>query len=255
MLRFFRQLRKKMVEHQKAQKYLLYAIGEILLVVIGILIALQVNTWNEQQKANEAEQFLLSSLKEDFRIRYNELKEFEVARKETIHAIHTLNAIIHDPEHRPSDSRMDTLMATMNNWLTFNDQFKTLDMLFTTGMINELTNEDLKRRLIEYPQQVEEMMEEQRARIRLQEIYIPLQYKYVAVREVSESFDFRGYAITPDQPVTFPSDYEGLLKDPVFERYLADLEALLFVNEIDAKIIMNNAQQIIALLNQMIKET
>lgn len=50
MLTFFRRLRKNLSGSGKIRKYLLYAIGEIGLVVIGILIALQVNTWNENQK-------------------------------------------------------------------------------------------------------------------------------------------------------------------------------------------------------------
>lgn len=50
MLRFFRAIRKKLIEKDKVRKYLLYAIGEIILVVIGILIALQVNSWNEDRK-------------------------------------------------------------------------------------------------------------------------------------------------------------------------------------------------------------
>ena len=50
MLRFFRQLRQRLLAENKFSKYLLYATGEILLVVIGIIFALQVNNWNEQQK-------------------------------------------------------------------------------------------------------------------------------------------------------------------------------------------------------------
>lgn len=50
MLRFFRQIRQGLLTHNKFSKYLLYAIGEIVLVVLGILIALQINTWNEDRK-------------------------------------------------------------------------------------------------------------------------------------------------------------------------------------------------------------
>ncbi len=50
MLRFFRQIRQRLLTDNKFSKYLLYALGEILLVVIGILIALQVNNWNEKRK-------------------------------------------------------------------------------------------------------------------------------------------------------------------------------------------------------------
>ncbi|WP_445386452.1 DUF6090 family protein [Robiginitalea sp. IMCC44478] len=54
MLRFFRQIRQRLLTSNRLSKYLLYAIGEILLVVIGILIALQVDNWNEERKT-EAE--------------------------------------------------------------------------------------------------------------------------------------------------------------------------------------------------------
>jgi uncharacterized protein DUF6090 len=50
MIPFFRKIRKKLADENKPMKYLRYAIGEIVLVVIGILIALQINTWNEQRK-------------------------------------------------------------------------------------------------------------------------------------------------------------------------------------------------------------
>ena len=55
MIKFFRHIRKSLIEKNQMGKYFKYAIGEILLVVIGILIALQINNWNEKriQKRNE----------------------------------------------------------------------------------------------------------------------------------------------------------------------------------------------------------
>ena len=50
MLRLFRQIRQRLLTDNRFGKYLLYAIGEILLVVLGILIALQVDSWNEERK-------------------------------------------------------------------------------------------------------------------------------------------------------------------------------------------------------------
>ncbi|WP_245603281.1 DUF6090 family protein, partial [Maribacter antarcticus] len=50
MIKFFRKNRQKSLTENKFSKYLIYAIGEIILVVIGILIALQVNNWNEESK-------------------------------------------------------------------------------------------------------------------------------------------------------------------------------------------------------------
>jgi len=49
MIKFFRRLRQKLLAENRFSKYLIYAVGEIILVVIGILIALQINTWNENR--------------------------------------------------------------------------------------------------------------------------------------------------------------------------------------------------------------
>lgn len=65
MLNFFRTLRKKLIMPDNVQKYLFYAIGEILLVVIGILIALQVNNWNESRRADVERDQLFKSLKDE----------------------------------------------------------------------------------------------------------------------------------------------------------------------------------------------
>ena len=65
MIKFFRKIRQQLFAENKFSKYLLYAIGEIILVVIGILIALQINNWNENRKANIEEKAILVSLHEN----------------------------------------------------------------------------------------------------------------------------------------------------------------------------------------------
>ncbi|TYA59667.1 DUF6090 family protein [Formosa maritima] len=65
MIKFFRKIRYNLMEQNKTGKYLKYAFGEIILVVIGILIALQINSWNEQRKQNIAEKEFLQGIKND----------------------------------------------------------------------------------------------------------------------------------------------------------------------------------------------
>jgi hypothetical protein len=62
VFRFFRTLRQRLLTENRTNRYLLYAFGEIALVVIGILIALQVNTWNEKRKSDERFLFGLREL-------------------------------------------------------------------------------------------------------------------------------------------------------------------------------------------------
>ncbi|MEJ2113044.1 MAG: DUF6090 family protein [Flavobacteriaceae bacterium] len=65
MIKFFRKIRQKLLSEGKTRKYLLYAIGEIVLVVIGILIALQINNWNEDRKEFRKSKALLEEFKKD----------------------------------------------------------------------------------------------------------------------------------------------------------------------------------------------
>ncbi len=66
MIKFFRKIRYDLMEKNKTGKYLKYAIGEIILVVIGILIALSINNWNESRKLETDEKELIADLKEEF---------------------------------------------------------------------------------------------------------------------------------------------------------------------------------------------
>lgn len=65
MLKFFRQIRKQNLTKNRISKYLFYAVGEIVLVVVGILIALQINNWNQQREEKQAVRRYLSGLIED----------------------------------------------------------------------------------------------------------------------------------------------------------------------------------------------
>ncbi len=95
MISFLRKIRKSALRENRFSRYLLYAIGEIALVVVGILIALQINTWNEQRKNRDAEEEYLTAIAEDLRsdIASNEnIIEMARNRKTAIENIlHVLN--------------------------------------------------------------------------------------------------------------------------------------------------------------------
>ena len=74
MINFFRKIRKKFADDNKPLKYLWYALGEILLVVIGILLALQINNWNQEVKNKNKELGYLRGLKEEFEANLEETR-------------------------------------------------------------------------------------------------------------------------------------------------------------------------------------
>lgn len=75
MLRYFRKMRQVLIPENRLGRYFLYATGEILLVVIGILIAFKVSQWNETTKLEKEEYSMLLSLEDEFRINMENLLE------------------------------------------------------------------------------------------------------------------------------------------------------------------------------------
>ena len=92
MIKFFRHIRKRLLSEGKTGKYLTYAIGEIVLVVIGILIALQINNWNETRQIKKVEKEILNVLLEDL----NSAKSFsaQYIRSEQ-HYLDIIETILH----------------------------------------------------------------------------------------------------------------------------------------------------------------
>jgi hypothetical protein len=105
MLGFLRKLRHEFLAKNRLSHYLFYAFGEIILVVLGILIALQINNWNEERKRDEERMELYLSLKKDFISTQGLFAEGEKKGKIGIYRMESfLNAVGTDPWGFPVDS-------------------------------------------------------------------------------------------------------------------------------------------------------
>lgn len=85
MLTLLRKVRHSLIVSGAVRKYLLYAMGEIFLVMVGILLALQVNNWNEERKNRDIEKVILREINQEFKMNLAEfegnLSRYEIARK------------------------------------------------------------------------------------------------------------------------------------------------------------------------------
>ena len=251
MIKFFRKIRQKLLSESKFSRYLIYALGEIALVMIGILLALQVNNWNENRKELERQKKLYANLKIDFQSRLDELEDFYDAKNAAVENIASLSVLISEHESGFEASEATELLATLLNNFIFNEAFELLEGIFNTGQINDIRNEKLKRKLIEWPQLVEEMLEEQRIfEFDNRTKYGPLLDQYISKRKLYEKLDFRKYALPKGTPVSMKEDYKGLLSDPLLENYLAQKELLLRISITDNKNLIDSAKEIIALIEE-----
>jgi Family of unknown function (DUF6090) len=96
MIKFFRKIRQKMLAENKFTKYLLYAIGEIFLVMIGILLALQVNNWNELRKKDHLEINILKELKNNLENDQIDINENIEWHTKSIYSSQLITKIIDD---------------------------------------------------------------------------------------------------------------------------------------------------------------
>ncbi len=94
MIQFFRKLRYKVSSEGKTRKYLTYAIGEIILVVIGILIALGINNWNENRKVLNNEHLLLQKLKEENGINLKSMDQDIAYRNDLPNTLQNFNSFL-----------------------------------------------------------------------------------------------------------------------------------------------------------------
>ncbi|MGA9238915.1 DUF6090 family protein [Robiginitalea sp.] len=143
MISFFRRIRQSLLGQNRYQRYLMYGIGEILLVVIGILIALQIDNWNESRKDREIEQAVLLQLQEDFRSNLTQLNRKIQIRKAIIESsLYILNATDH-----PEVANRDSLIARFSI-LLLDPTFDPIEYdLSSTGNLRLISNNRLKRLL------------------------------------------------------------------------------------------------------------
>lgn len=104
MIGFFRRIRKKLADENRFIRYSRYAIGEIVLVMVGILLALQVNNWNEYRKDRIQEQEVLEQLKEEYEINLKQLESKIRMRNIVIESSKKLLSYIDSPETANNDS-------------------------------------------------------------------------------------------------------------------------------------------------------
>jgi hypothetical protein len=134
-----------------AGRYFKYAIGEIILVVIGILIALQINNWNEEQKRANQEQIILLSLRSDFTESKLRLKETMIQQKNCVARSIALISIYEGNLPMPiNDSIKIYLEAGAFSWFRSELVTSAYDALINTGNSDLIKNETLNKSLAEY---------------------------------------------------------------------------------------------------------
>ena len=153
MIKFFRQIRLDLMEKNKTRKYFKYALGEIVLVVIGILIALSINNWNNERNRKNAEKLIIEQLIADLTKSQIELKEI----KESIEKQAKASAIVCHAFYKkdlPNDSIYEYMRLPLGT-ATFSPTLGTARSIINSGNLTLIKSEDLKNKITTYVEVVE----------------------------------------------------------------------------------------------------
>lgn len=136
-----------MLQEDKVLRYVLYAIGEIILVVVGILIALQVNTWNEERKARAFEVVILQEIRENVRVNLERFRALERRLQTSDAGIHLLLA--ESGRTEPDRERLARYFSDLNNGIVFTYNRGAYDSFKAAGL-DRLSNRALRSLLIDH---------------------------------------------------------------------------------------------------------
>lgn len=158
MISLLRKIRQKLLSEGKITNYLKYAIGEILLVVIGILIALQINNWNENRKDNLLEQTFLIKLKynlqDDIALYQDRIK----LNTEIINHLDTSLIILQNYKSYATEDLQEHLRH-IRFFHRFNTNRTTFDNLLSSGRLDIIRNDSLTQELFLYYREVSQNQE------------------------------------------------------------------------------------------------
>ena len=149
MIKFFRKIRYKLMSENKTSRYFKYAIGEIVLVVIGILIALQINTWNQEFTEKKQERFILQRLQNDI---YSDITQIEnqlIVNRDNLADFKTAANILLNLE----SGTIDIFIEKFSNILNisgFDQNQTTFNNLISTGNIELIKNQTLLDAILSY---------------------------------------------------------------------------------------------------------
>ncbi|MEM1219713.1 MAG: hypothetical protein AAGH79_12420 [Bacteroidota bacterium] len=217
MLQYFRQFRRNLLDKGALRKYLLYALGEILLIVLGIVIATQLNVLNEARKQAEEQDNLIERLKRQIEINQYQAKESIAEIQVQVDQIAVVLAFMGAPAEKINDVYLDSLMASVIEDHHLGLDLTTLQEALDNGEVSDLDDKDLRTSLYALLKANERLEQrEEIANFDNNNFAIPFFYKHTNLRNTAANTD-QEYQQRIGYSKLEPNDYVALLSNREFE--------------------------------------
>ena len=233
MLKFFRKIRQNLLTEKKISKYLIYAVGEIILVVIGILIALQVNDWNEIQKVNRWEERFLIDLQNELKNNHVQLTEVYAKQFKKGNDFREVLKLI-PKSSKANKSKIDSIYKSARTGnLTFFPTTGVYNSAMSAGKIENIKSDSLKYAITNL----------------YNRYYSRLIYNGEVFDDVVEKIDWesRNYYSKSEGILTSWDEITG-------DEFISQTEYIINQNKVYTRIAKNNLEQIEAVIQLISKE-
>jgi hypothetical protein len=236
------------MEKNKTGKYFKYAIGEIILVMIGILLALQVNNWNEQKKNKKQAERYLINLKEDIQEDYILLDEFITSNEKMLGYVKSIGNTLATKKELSKDEEIE--FTRIHNELTFEKYFipekRTINQIASSSQGNLISNENLQSKIFKYYSFCEREEQNNEKSMQLY-MHLHITYKLATVWASKEALEnFSG----PISGVKRPSmDFKNLSMNSDYFTALANKEGVTTAQNGKYKIMSTMAKELDSLIS------
>lgn len=262
MIKFFRKIRQKLLAENRFSKYMFYAVGEIMLVVIGILLALQINNWNENRKDRIEENQALIDLKKEIKnyqdyldriLGHKQIQEDQWRAYLTIITNDTIPLSQRAATERPS--RRDPVWGA---------NYMVLNSLLSSAGINNIKNDSLKLKLTNFLSHVERYKaSESKFNSRVKDFSDYQNTKVPASLVKEGNHEMRSGLGGDNWPGNyFPNNQAqkvellmpGLIQDIQYQNYIAGMVSDLYLCIMYGKQVQDNSAQILLFITKELEE-
>lgn len=242
MITLFRRIREKLIASGSITKYLLYAVGEILLVVLGILIAVQINSWNEQRANNTKELAYLRGIHSDLNRQIESLNRTISINENSIITVHNLlEDYLQDDRFEENDSTFFKINSI--NRSAAPSAIKTsFSEIMYGAEITLILNENLRNEIILFYQNLDDMVEasNNNASNIFQSQLLPIFYNRTLID--LDQISTMSYELNLNLP-SFNNSYSDRTKNLAFNNLNDQDMQLEFINALNLKAIIEGLQR------------
>lgn len=159
MISFFRKIRQNLLAQNRFTRYFVYALGETLLVVIGILIALQINTWNENRINKDKEKLIINDLRKEFEKNKVKLDSTINYHRALFEATQEVMNLIGETQEFILQHNTDSLLYLALDYSDFSPSESVISELISSGKLNLISSESLRMLIFDWGSAMDEKEE------------------------------------------------------------------------------------------------